>query len=69
MKKIMFAILMLSLVFVIGCQEVVEDTTTTTVEPSVEEAEIDTSLEDLEELDALDQELNLDFDEMESYLE
>ena len=68
MKRIMFAVLILSLVFIVGCQEVVEDTTTT--EPASEEvSEIDDSLDDLEELDTLDRELDLDFDEMEEYLE
>tara|TARA_Y100000310_G_scaffold316140_1_gene367534 strand:- start:15 stop:218 length:204 start_codon:yes stop_codon:yes gene_type:complete len=67
MKKIMFAVLILSLVFVVGCQEAVPDTLPTEV--SSEETTIDDSLEDLEELDALDRELDLDFDEMESYLE
>ena len=65
MKRIIFAGLLLMLVLIVGCQEVVEDTTKT----STEETELDDSLAELEELDALDQELDLDFDELEGYLE
>ena len=60
-----FEHLLLMLVLIVGCQEVVEDTTKT----STEETELDDSLAELEELDALDQELDLDFDELEGYLE
>ena len=67
MKQIIFAVLMLSLVFIVGCQEVIDDTPA--VESSIEETEIDDSLAELDELDALDQELDVDFDEMEGYLE
>tara|TARA_Y100000031_G_scaffold144092_1_gene175207 strand:+ start:322 stop:513 length:192 start_codon:yes stop_codon:yes gene_type:complete len=61
-------VLMLSLVFVLGCQEVVEETPT--VEPTIQDtADIDDSLAELEDLDALEKELDIDFDELEGYLE
>jgi protein involved in sex pheromone biosynthesis len=69
MKKILSIMVLASLVFLIACQPVVEDTTedTTVEEPaSSEEAEIAESLEDFEDLDQIEDDLAADFEELEN---
>ena len=68
MKQIIMIGMVLVLVLIVGCEQAVQDDTT--VEPaSAEEAVLEDSLAELEDLDALDQDLSADFDELEGYLE
>ena len=75
--KIILSIMILaSLVFLIACQSVVEETvkedSTATEEPaatdtaSSEEAEIAETLDDFDELDSLEDDLSADFEELEN---
>ena len=63
---------LVSLIFLIACQPVVEDTTedtdtVVTEEPaSSEEAEIAETLEDFEDLDQIEDDLDADFEELEN---
>tara|TARA_Y100000034_G_scaffold132170_1_gene194521 strand:+ start:650 stop:859 length:210 start_codon:yes stop_codon:yes gene_type:complete len=67
MKKMIVSGLILILLLVVGCEQTIQDSEVTPV--SNEEAEIDDSFNELNDLDALDEELDLDFDEIEGYLE
>lgn len=63
--KLIILLALTLMIFLAGC---VKSGVEPTPEVSPEESEIDNSLNDLEELDELDSELELDFDEMEGYL-
>lgn len=64
MKCMILAGILLALILAAGCQRAVDESAAT----SSEEAELDNNLNELEELDDLDAELDVDFEEMEGYL-
>ncbi len=68
MRKILLLIVLASLIFLIACQPVVEDTEAPVTEETVssEEAEITETLEDFEDLDQLEDDLDADFEELEN---
>jgi len=68
MKRIILAGILLALILVVGCQKAVEQSAASS-ETSNEEAELNNNLNELEELDNLDTELDVDFEEMEGYIE
>jgi len=67
MKRIILAGILLALILIVGCQKAVEQTVASS-ETSSEESELNDNLNELEELDTLDKELDVDFEEMEGYL-
>ncbi|MBU0460461.1 MAG: YgdI/YgdR family lipoprotein [Nanoarchaeota archaeon] len=77
MKRIMtisLLLLILGTVFLIGCESVDEGQILTTdssviTTDSMEEAEIDDSLTEFDDLDSLEAELDFDFAEVEGYFE
>ena len=74
MKRILSIMILASLVFLIACQPVVEETaedttmedTTETETVSSEEAEIAETLDDFDELDQIEDDLAADFEELEN---
>jgi protein involved in sex pheromone biosynthesis len=71
MKKILSIMLIISLVFLIACQPVVDDTTedsteTVTETASSEETEISEALNEIEDLESLEDDLAADFEELEN---
>ncbi len=68
MKRIILAGLLLALILIVGCQKAVEQSVGSASETSSEEADLDNNLNELEELDNLDTELDVDFEEMEGYV-
>ena len=69
MKRIILAGILLALILVVGCQKAAEPVVDKSPETSSEESELNDNLNELEELDTLDKELDVDFEEMEGYIE